>query len=135
MSLTHPLDVQPRPAARETDIATSSYPVLPKLSSPTPAGLARLATVLATRADLWRPLIQVDQENRWFTRIAGGDGWEAWLLTWLPGQRTACTTTAGRPVHSPCSAASSGRKPRTIQRVGSCTPVTCGSSVLNIFTT
>jgi quercetin dioxygenase-like cupin family protein len=65
-----------------------TYPALPDLTERSPAGLARLASVLATRSDLWRPLVHVDPDNRWFTRIAGGDGWEAWLLTWLPGQRT-----------------------------------------------
>ena len=43
---------------------------------------------LAGRVEVWRPLLHVDPENRWYTRVAGGDGWEAWLLTWLPGQRT-----------------------------------------------
>jgi quercetin dioxygenase-like cupin family protein len=65
-----------------------TYPALPDLTERTPAGLGRLASVLATRSDLWRPLVHVDPDRRWFTRIAGGAGWEAWLLTWLPGQRT-----------------------------------------------
>ena len=34
------------------------------------------------------PLLHVDADNRWYTRFAGGESWEAWLLTWLPGQRT-----------------------------------------------
>ena len=61
---------------------------LPELERPTPGALARLAAVLATRTELWRPLLHFDADRRWYTRVAGGPGWEAWLLTWLPGQRT-----------------------------------------------
>jgi predicted metal-dependent enzyme (double-stranded beta helix superfamily) len=61
---------------------------LPTLSSPTPAGLARLALTLAADADRWRPLLHVDPVNRWYARLARTDDWEAWLLTWAPGQRT-----------------------------------------------
>ena len=61
---------------------------LPTLASLTPAALGRLATTLAADADLWRPLLHVDPTNRWYTRLARTDDWEAWLLTWVPGQRT-----------------------------------------------
>jgi hypothetical protein len=67
---------------------TAPYPALPDLSEPTPAKLGAMASALATRTDLWRPLLHVDPDHRWYTRIAGGESWEAWLLTWLPGQRT-----------------------------------------------
>jgi quercetin dioxygenase-like cupin family protein len=63
-------------------------PTLPTLTQTTPAGLGRLATTLAADADLWRPLLHVDPVNRWYTRLARTDEWEAWLLTWAPGQRT-----------------------------------------------
>ncbi|MFI7588759.1 cysteine dioxygenase [Spongisporangium articulatum] len=66
-----------------------TYPALPPVQPlSTPAELGKLATVLASRSDLWGPLLQFDAQNRWFTRFGGGEGWEAWLLTWLPGQRT-----------------------------------------------
>jgi predicted metal-dependent enzyme (double-stranded beta helix superfamily) len=61
---------------------------LPTLASHTPAALGRLATTLAAKADLWRPLLHVDPVNRWYARLARTDDWEAWLLTWVPGQRT-----------------------------------------------
>ena len=67
---------------------------LPALTRPSPAGLARLAAVLATRAAIWQPLIRFS-EPRWSTRIAGGEGWEAWLLTWLPGQGTGLHDPGG----------------------------------------
>jgi predicted metal-dependent enzyme (double-stranded beta helix superfamily) len=59
---------------------------LPTLASP--AGLGRLARTLAADADLWHPLLHVDPVHRWYTRLARTDDWEAWLLTWAPGQRT-----------------------------------------------
>jgi hypothetical protein len=61
---------------------------LPSLASPAPAALGRLATTLAADADLWRPLLHVDPVHRWYARLARTDDWEAWLLTWAPGQRT-----------------------------------------------
>jgi hypothetical protein len=61
---------------------------LPILSSPTPAGLASLARVLATRSNIWRPLVRYNSAERFYTRLAGGDGWEAWLLSWWPSQQT-----------------------------------------------
>ena len=65
---------------------------LPAPTDPTgltgPAGLGRLAQALATDADLWRPLLHVDPVHRWYTRLARTEDWEAWLLTWAPGQRT-----------------------------------------------
>ncbi len=84
----HPADSLRTIQASDDVAAIPSYPALPALASPTPAGLGQLAAVLATRGDLWRPVMHVDPDHRWFTRIAGGEGWEAWLLTWLPGQRT-----------------------------------------------
>ncbi len=63
---------------------------LPALTTPAPtaAGLGRLARALAADPDLWRPLLHVDPVHRWYTRLARTDDWEAWLLTWVPGQRT-----------------------------------------------
>ena len=66
-----------------------ALPTSTGLTTPTgPAGLGRLAQALAADADLWRPLLHVDPVHRWYTRLARTDGWEAWLLTWAPGQRT-----------------------------------------------
>ena len=53
-----------------------------------PKSLARIARHLAGQVDVWRPLLHVDPDRRWYTRLTVGDGWEAWLLTWLPGQGT-----------------------------------------------
>jgi predicted metal-dependent enzyme (double-stranded beta helix superfamily) len=59
----------------------------PSPRSPRPPSAAS-PTTLAADADLWRPLLHVDPTNRWYARLARTDDWEAWLLTWAPGQRT-----------------------------------------------
>jgi predicted metal-dependent enzyme (double-stranded beta helix superfamily) len=53
-----------------------------------PRTLAAIVQRLAADTETWRPLLHFDPERRWYTRLQIGDGWEAWLLTWLPGQGT-----------------------------------------------
>jgi predicted metal-dependent enzyme (double-stranded beta helix superfamily) len=50
--------------------------------------LAAIVERLAADVEIWRPLLHFDSDRRWYTRLQAGDGWEAWLLTWLPGQGT-----------------------------------------------
>lgn len=71
-----------------TATLATPLPPLPRPEHLSPPALARIAGVLATRESLWRPIIRFRREGRWFARVGGGEGWEAWLLTWLPGQRT-----------------------------------------------
>ena len=69
---------------------------LPDLADPLPRPsavdatltLGLLATDLARRTELWRPHVRFDIEDRFYERIAGSDTFEAWLLTWIPGQST-----------------------------------------------
>lgn len=82
-----------------TEPRTAARPPLPRTEHLSPAALARIAEVLATRETLWRPVIRFRHESRWFARVAGGEGWEAWLLTWLPDQGT------GLHGHGPSSGA------------------------------
>jgi hypothetical protein len=53
-----------------------------------PLAPREIARSLAGRQALWRPLVRF-AEPRFYTRLATGPDWEAWLLTWLPGQSTA----------------------------------------------
>jgi predicted metal-dependent enzyme (double-stranded beta helix superfamily) len=53
-----------------------------------PKALAGIARDLAAQTELWQPLLQVDPDRRWYTRLRTGDGWEAWVLTWCLGQGT-----------------------------------------------
>jgi predicted metal-dependent enzyme (double-stranded beta helix superfamily) len=57
------------------------------LSTP---GLDASALVASFAADpsLWRPLVRFDPAQRVHSRLYEGPGWEAWVLTWLPGQGT-----------------------------------------------
>jgi hypothetical protein len=84
-----PVSTDPTPADSDADVATPVERLgFPVLSPPTAAGLSDLARVLAGRADTWQPLVRFEERERFYTRLAAEPGWEAWLLTWLPGQRT-----------------------------------------------
>jgi len=50
--------------------------------------LAQIATRLADQQDLWRPLVRYDPSSRYYARLASERDFEAWLLTWVPGQGT-----------------------------------------------
>jgi hypothetical protein len=82
-------DTVPFPS-RVAGSTSASAPIdpLPVLPSPTPSGLADIARVLAQRDGVWASLVRFDPAERFVTRIAAERGWEAWLLTWLPGQST-----------------------------------------------
>jgi predicted metal-dependent enzyme (double-stranded beta helix superfamily) len=51
--------------------------------SPTP-----IVRALAAQPQLWRDAIQFRSEDRYYTRLLLTKQYEAWLLTWLPGQGT-----------------------------------------------
>lgn len=48
---------------------------------------AEVRRLTATPAE-WVTRVRLDPEGRWYERIAGGDGYELWLISWLPGQST-----------------------------------------------
>lgn len=50
--------------------------------------LSSVATRLAGQPDLWAPLIKFDPVSRHYARLAAEPTFEAWLLTWVPGQGT-----------------------------------------------
>jgi len=73
-----------RPAA-EYDLGELS---LPPIVDPTPEALARLVQTLALRPGLWQSKVGFDPDSRYYARLGRTDTYEAWLLTWLPGQST-----------------------------------------------
>jgi len=79
MSLTRPARSLPSPTGADAR---------PHRGSPSPEPLAQIALNLAAEPSLWLPLLRFDPDQRWYTRLTRGDGWEAWLLSWLPGQGT-----------------------------------------------
>lgn len=50
--------------------------------------LSAVATRLAGQRDLWSPLVKYDPLSRYYARLASEPTYEAWLLTWVPGQGT-----------------------------------------------
>ena len=53
-----------------------------------PINLVKIATDLASQRLLWEPLVSYDPVARYYVRLAREQEFEAWLLTWLPGQDT-----------------------------------------------
>lgn len=60
----------------------------PTAARPTPSSLRLVATDLARRTELWRPYVRFDHDQRHYAPFARTDAYEAWVLTWLPGQST-----------------------------------------------
>ena len=48
---------------------------------------AEVRRLTATPAD-WVTRVRLDPEGRWYERIATSEGYEVWLISWLPGQST-----------------------------------------------
>jgi hypothetical protein len=48
----------------------------------------KIAIDLAKQRLLWEPLVSYDPADRYYVRLAREPEFEAWLLTWLPGQGT-----------------------------------------------
>jgi predicted metal-dependent enzyme (double-stranded beta helix superfamily) len=53
-----------------------------------PIQLIEVLTRLAGQRVLWEPLIKFDPASRHYARLAAEREFEAWLLTWVPGQGT-----------------------------------------------
>jgi predicted metal-dependent enzyme (double-stranded beta helix superfamily) len=50
--------------------------------------LSRIAAQLVGEPWLWWPQVRYQESDRFYTRVCADDTYEAWLLTWLPGQST-----------------------------------------------
>lgn len=50
--------------------------------------LPEIAIRLSEQTALWRPLVNYDPVSRYYVRLAAEHDFEAWLLTWVPGQGT-----------------------------------------------
>src|SRR5260370_36540647 len=48
---------------------------------------AEVRRLTATPAE-WVARVRLDPEGRWYERIHTTDGYEVWLISWLPGQST-----------------------------------------------
>lgn len=63
-------------------------PISTPVKTRVPLDPARTALLLAGQRSLWEPLVEFDPSARYYTRLAKEPNFEAWLLTWLPGQGT-----------------------------------------------
>jgi predicted metal-dependent enzyme (double-stranded beta helix superfamily) len=50
--------------------------------------LSRIAAQLVAEPWLWWPRVRYQASQRFYTRVCADETYEAWLLTWLPGQST-----------------------------------------------
>jgi Cysteine dioxygenase type I len=53
-----------------------------------PKELSRIAAQLVAEPWLWWPAVRYDEARRYYHRVVATATYEAWLLTWLPGQGT-----------------------------------------------
>src|SRR5688572_714445 len=80
----------------------------------------------AADPDEWPFAPRFDPGERWYHRLAAGDGHEAWVLTWLPGQQTdlhdhggsagAFVVVSGELTEQTITAAEDGSQPRVVVR-------------------
>ncbi|MGW1543968.1 cysteine dioxygenase [Streptomyces sp. NPDC002309] len=60
----------------------------PREHPATVADFVGLARSIAADRDRWEHLVRYDAGSRWYHRLRTGPGYEVWLLSWLPGQRS-----------------------------------------------
>jgi predicted metal-dependent enzyme (double-stranded beta helix superfamily) len=53
-----------------------------------PDELENIAHEIATRADMWEPLVHSDADHRRYELVYEDDRMDAWILSWMPGQGT-----------------------------------------------
>jgi predicted metal-dependent enzyme (double-stranded beta helix superfamily) len=53
-----------------------------------PGELAQIVRRVAGQPELWDSQVRYSAGERFYVRLEQGDGYEVWLLTWLPGQQT-----------------------------------------------
>jgi predicted metal-dependent enzyme (double-stranded beta helix superfamily) len=80
-----------RPVTLDGDLDPSRFAHLrpaPTATAPTVADLVHRAREIAADPARWRHLVRYDDRNRWRLRLHHEAGYEVWLMSWLPGQRT-----------------------------------------------
>ena len=71
------------------DLLAVTHLLPPPPTHPTTvAGFAALARSIAADRASWERLVRYDATTRWYHRLRKGPGYEVWLLSWLPGQRS-----------------------------------------------
>jgi hypothetical protein len=62
--------------------------LLPREGILAPEELEGVARAIASRPDVWEPLVRVDAVQRRYELIYEDDRMDAWVLSWMPGQGT-----------------------------------------------
>ena len=71
----------------------TALPAMPPMTPPSdgpsqPTTPADTLTRLLHRGIDWTEQVRYDPDRRWYSRVGEHDGYEVWLLSWLPGQGT-----------------------------------------------
>ena len=53
-----------------------------------PTDLGDIVTGFVDRPQEWMDRVRLSPSRRWYERLEVGDGYDVWLLSWLPGQST-----------------------------------------------
>lgn len=53
-----------------------------------PTELAQIVSRLVDRPQEWMDRVRLNSSRRWYERLEVADGYDVWLLSWLPGQST-----------------------------------------------
>ena len=80
-----PTTQQPTTQQPTTQQQGTEQPSSQQLSTQQLAGTARR---LAARPEEWISRVRLSAGGRWYEQIHAGDGYDVWLISWLPGQST-----------------------------------------------
>lgn len=53
-----------------------------------PTELEDVAAAIASRPDIWEPLVRIDRAQRRYELVYEDDRMDAWVLSWMPGHAT-----------------------------------------------
>jgi rhodanese-related sulfurtransferase/mannose-6-phosphate isomerase-like protein (cupin superfamily) len=58
------------------------------VNEPQTAALRRIVAELASCPETWIERVRLTTDQRWYERLYNGDGYDAWVISWMPGQST-----------------------------------------------
>jgi predicted metal-dependent enzyme (double-stranded beta helix superfamily) len=80
----HEVTAPPEDIARAAGRLAASYGT----GTLAPAELCRLVSELASRTELWQPLVVCDADRRRYRLMLEDERLDIWVLSWMPGQAT-----------------------------------------------
>jgi Cysteine dioxygenase type I len=70
------------------DLAAATRELVPSSATLSAAELARVASAIRDRPELWEPLLVVDAHRRRYRLLYEDERTDIWVLCWMPGQST-----------------------------------------------